>query len=52
MARAETIQQQRTSKRRPWETVDVLRGNHDVGYEGVPQFSEITKFDKHEESFT
>jgi hypothetical protein len=34
MARAETIQQQKTSKRRSWETVDALRGNHDSGYEG------------------
>jgi hypothetical protein len=52
MAQAETIQQQRTSERRPWEAVDVLRGKHDGGYENVPQFSEIAKFDEHEESLT
>ena len=52
MARAETIPQQRTSERRPWGAVDVLRGNHDGEYEDVPQFSEIVKFDEYEESFT
>jgi hypothetical protein len=52
MAQAETIQQQRTSERRPWELVDVLRGNHDIGYGDVPQFSEIAKFNENEEFFT
>lgn len=52
MAQGETIQQQRTSERCPWEAVDVQRGNHDVGYGDVPQFSEIAKFEEDEESFT
>lgn len=52
MARAETIQQQRTSEQFLWETVDVLRWNHDCGYENALQFSEMAKFDEHEESST
>jgi hypothetical protein len=32
MARVATNQQQRTLEQRSWETFDVLRGNHDVGY--------------------
>ncbi len=34
MAGTETIQQKRTSERRPWETLDALLGNHDSGYGG------------------
>ena len=52
MARAETIQQQRTSGWRSWETVNALCGNLDGGNEDVPQFSEIVKFDEYEESLT
>jgi hypothetical protein len=52
MAQGETIQQQRTSEWRPWEPVDILRGNHEIGYGDVPQFSEVAKFDQDEESIT